>query len=147
MRHLGRMDWPLRAAAPTVLCPPALLLACPALQGSPTGRLLAYDPATRTTKLLADGIWFANGVALSGAPGQAFSAPQSSSSCVVRPATGRHGLDVCRQASCTMQAEHLQMPCKCLAEDESHVLVVETGALRAECCATGWRGRRPAGQT
>lgn len=34
------------------------------LQGSPTGRLLAYDPATRTTTLLADGIWFANGLAV-----------------------------------------------------------------------------------
>ncbi|KAI7839575.1 hypothetical protein COHA_006701 [Chlorella ohadii] len=35
------------------------------LQGSPTGRLLGYDPRTRTTELLANGIYFANGVALS----------------------------------------------------------------------------------
>ncbi|PRW32509.1 strictosidine synthase [Chlorella sorokiniana] len=35
------------------------------LQGAPTGRLLAYDPRTRTTELLVDGIFFANGVALS----------------------------------------------------------------------------------
>ena len=34
-------------------------------QGSPTGRLLRYDPATRETVVLGDGIWFANGVALS----------------------------------------------------------------------------------
>ncbi|PSC76943.1 gluconolactonase isoform B [Micractinium conductrix] len=36
-----------------------------ALQGGATGRLLMYDPRTRITELLADGIWFANGVALS----------------------------------------------------------------------------------
>ena len=36
-------------------------------QGGATGRLLMYDPRTRITELLADGIWFANGVALSGA--------------------------------------------------------------------------------
>jgi len=35
------------------------------LSSDPTGRLLEYDPATRTTKVLADGIVFANGVALS----------------------------------------------------------------------------------
>ena len=35
------------------------------MQGSPTGRLLRYDPATRETVVLAGGIWFANGIALS----------------------------------------------------------------------------------
>ncbi|KAG2442441.1 hypothetical protein HXX76_002527 [Chlamydomonas incerta] len=34
------------------------------LSGSPTGRLLRYDPATRTTQQLAAGLWYANGVAL-----------------------------------------------------------------------------------
>ncbi len=35
------------------------------LQGGATGRLLKYDPASHTTMLLADGLWYANGVALS----------------------------------------------------------------------------------
>lgn len=47
---------------------------CPS-QGSPTGRLLAYDPRTRTTELLANGIFFANGVALSGALGHRLHGP------------------------------------------------------------------------
>ena len=34
-------------------------------QGEPTGRLLRYDPVSKETRVLADGIWFANGVALS----------------------------------------------------------------------------------
>lgn len=36
-----------------------------ACQGEATGRLLRYDPVSRETRVLADGIWFANGVALS----------------------------------------------------------------------------------
>jgi hypothetical protein len=35
------------------------------LEHRPYGRLLAYDPATGTTRLLRDGLYFANGVALS----------------------------------------------------------------------------------
>ena len=35
------------------------------LAGDASGRLLKWDAATRSTKLLLDGIWFANGVALS----------------------------------------------------------------------------------
>ena len=34
------------------------------MQASHTGRLLRYDPASGRTDLLADGLWFANGVAL-----------------------------------------------------------------------------------
>lgn len=34
-------------------------------QGSPTGRLLCYDPADRSTRVVTEGLWFANGVALS----------------------------------------------------------------------------------
>lgn len=34
-------------------------------QGRPSGRVLVYDPATRATSLVAAGLWFANGVALS----------------------------------------------------------------------------------
>jgi Strictosidine synthase len=34
------------------------------MQGSKTGMLLEYDPATGTTTCLVDGIWFSNGVAL-----------------------------------------------------------------------------------
>lgn len=45
-----------------VQCPISLFAWC---QGQPTGRLLRYDPATRRTHVVADGIWFANGVALS----------------------------------------------------------------------------------
>ena len=49
--------------------PPALLPAgaCPPLplQGSRTGRLLAYYPSTHQTRVLANGFWYANGVALS----------------------------------------------------------------------------------
>eukprot|EP00668_Euglena_longa_P011330 GGOE01013724.1.p1 GENE.GGOE01013724.1~~GGOE01013724.1.p1 ORF type:complete len:393 (-),score=85.52 GGOE01013724.1:245-1372(-) len=35
------------------------------MTGNPTGRLLRYDPATHTTSVLLEDIWFANGVALS----------------------------------------------------------------------------------
>lgn len=35
------------------------------LQGAPTGRLLKYSPKTQTTKLVAGGLLYANGVALS----------------------------------------------------------------------------------
>ncbi|CAD7702383.1 unnamed protein product [Ostreobium quekettii] len=35
-----------------------------ALRGKPAGRLLAYNPKERTAKVLAGGIWYANGVAL-----------------------------------------------------------------------------------
>ena len=34
-------------------------------QGQPTGRLLSYDPASGLTSVVAEGLWFANGVALS----------------------------------------------------------------------------------
>ena len=37
---------------------------------APRGHLLAYDPHTGTTRVLLDGLWFANGVAVS--PGQDF---------------------------------------------------------------------------
>ncbi|MFZ5724715.1 MAG: SMP-30/gluconolactonase/LRE family protein [Pseudomonadota bacterium] len=37
------------------------------LESEPYGRLLAYDPATKTTRVLLDGLHFANGVALSSA--------------------------------------------------------------------------------
>ena len=33
-------------------------------QGEPRGRLLRYDPRSGQTHVLADGIWFANGIAL-----------------------------------------------------------------------------------
>ena len=36
-----------------------------AMRGDATGRLFAYDPATRSLELLEEGIWFANGVAVS----------------------------------------------------------------------------------
>ena len=42
----------------------------PFFDGRPHGRLLAYEPETRTTKVLLDGLHFANGVALS--PDEAF---------------------------------------------------------------------------
>lgn len=35
------------------------------LEAKPYGRLLKYDPITRKTTVLLDGLWFANGVALS----------------------------------------------------------------------------------
>jgi sugar lactone lactonase YvrE len=35
------------------------------LEGRPHGRLLRYDPATKETKVLLEGLYFANGVALS----------------------------------------------------------------------------------
>ena len=35
------------------------------VRGERTGKLLAYDPRTGETEVLADGIWFANGVAVS----------------------------------------------------------------------------------
>lgn len=34
------------------------------LQGNPSGRLLSYNPKTRKTHVVAQGFWFANGVAL-----------------------------------------------------------------------------------
>ena len=34
------------------------------LQGEPSGRLLAYEPLTGTTRVLLDQIWASNGVAL-----------------------------------------------------------------------------------
>lgn len=37
------------------------------LESQPYGRLLSYDPQTRTTQVLLDGLYFANGVALSSA--------------------------------------------------------------------------------
>eukprot|EP00803_Ostreobium_quekettii_P002281 evm.model.scf_18.14 EVM.evm.TU.scf_18.14 scf_18:86380-87576(-) len=37
-----------------------------AFRGKPTGRLLAYDPVAHSARVLAKGIWFANGVALAG---------------------------------------------------------------------------------
>lgn len=40
------------------------------LQGSTTGRLLSYNPNTKKTHVLADGFWYANGVAI--APDQSF---------------------------------------------------------------------------
>ena len=39
-------------------------------QPGPYGRLLAYDPETKTTQTVLDGLWFANGVAVS--PDQSF---------------------------------------------------------------------------
>ena len=35
------------------------------MQGGPSGRLLSYNPATKKTHVVAQGFWFANGVALS----------------------------------------------------------------------------------
>lgn len=35
------------------------------LEGKPHGQLLKYDPSSNTTTLVADGFYFANGVALS----------------------------------------------------------------------------------
>lgn len=35
------------------------------VQGRASGRLLSYNPATRKTHVVAEGIWFANGVTLS----------------------------------------------------------------------------------
>lgn len=35
------------------------------LQGGASGRLLKYSPKDGTTKIVADGMWFPNGVALS----------------------------------------------------------------------------------
>lgn len=36
-----------------------------AVQGKASGRLLSYNPATRKTHVVTDGLWFANGVTLS----------------------------------------------------------------------------------
>lgn len=36
------------------------------MQGAASGRLLSYNPKTRKTHVVAQGFWFANGVALSG---------------------------------------------------------------------------------
>lgn len=47
-------------------------------QGLPSGRLLSYSPATRETHVVAEGFWFANGVAL--AADEAFAAVVSSNS-------------------------------------------------------------------
>ena len=41
------------------------LRVCDDLQGEPSGRLLSYNPATGKTHVVAQGFWFANGVALS----------------------------------------------------------------------------------
>jgi sugar lactone lactonase YvrE len=35
------------------------------LEGKPHGRLLSYDPATKSTKVLLQNLYFANGVAVS----------------------------------------------------------------------------------
>ena len=35
------------------------------LEGKPNGRLLSYDPATKTTKVLVHNLYFANGVVVS----------------------------------------------------------------------------------
>ncbi len=35
------------------------------MQGRPSGRVLVYDPRDRSTRVVASGIWFANGVSLS----------------------------------------------------------------------------------
>lgn len=40
--------------------------------GAPTGRLLVHDPSTGATEVLAEGLWFANGVAL--APDESYMA-------------------------------------------------------------------------
>ena len=48
------------------------------VQGVPSGRLLSYSPATRETHVVAEGFWFANGVALS--PDEAFAAVVASNS-------------------------------------------------------------------
>ena len=37
----------------------------PAVQGAASGRLLSYNPKTGKTHVVAQGFWFANGVALS----------------------------------------------------------------------------------
>lgn len=51
---------PIMSAMPhTVLC-------CAVLQGRPSGRVLVYCPSSRTTAVVAEGLWFANGVALAG---------------------------------------------------------------------------------
>ena len=42
-----------------------LLLKLPTAQGQPTGRLLEYNFVNTTTRVLASGLWYANGVALS----------------------------------------------------------------------------------
>ncbi|EFN57394.1 hypothetical protein CHLNCDRAFT_20987 [Chlorella variabilis] len=54
------------------IIPPALNEAVPRpcymltmWHGAPMGRLLCYDPATASTSVLAHGLWYANGVALS----------------------------------------------------------------------------------
>lgn len=36
-----------------------------AMEGKPTGRLLVWRAATKTTEVVAEGLWYANGVALS----------------------------------------------------------------------------------
>ncbi|PRW58948.1 strictosidine synthase [Chlorella sorokiniana] len=50
--------------------------------GAPTGRLLVHDPATGTTEVLQEGLWFANGVAL--APDESYVAVVETPSMRVR---------------------------------------------------------------
>ena len=70
-----------------VWLPRAAILPTHFPQGAPSGRLLRYDPRTRTTELLADGIWFANGVALAGERAGAVGAGKGTALlCVWRPA-------------------------------------------------------------
>ena len=63
------------------------------LEQSATGRILAYDPSTRATRVLANGLSFANGVALS-ADGNTLFVNETGRSRVWKIAVTADGLDV-----------------------------------------------------
>jgi sugar lactone lactonase YvrE len=71
------------------------------LEHRPNGRLLAYDPATGETRLVLDGLYFANGVAVS--PDQSFVLVVESSTYSVR----RHWLSGAKQGTSETFVENL----------------------------------------
>jgi hypothetical protein len=122
-----------------VWLPRAAILPTHFPQGAPSGRLLRYDPRTRTTELLADGIWFANGVALAGEQAGAVGAGKGTALlCGWRLAAG---VMPCSQQgvaapslgpplSLPAQLRSVGLALWACAEDESYVLVVETFGCR-----------------
>ena len=78
------------------------------LQGEPSGRLLAYDPPTGTTRVLLDKIWAANGVALA-QDGASVVVSSTNTACLLRYwlAGDKVGVEhkLCQQ--CCLLAAHL----------------------------------------
>lgn len=91
------------------------------VQGAPQGRLLVYDPRTHYTQQLADGIWFAKGVALSGV-------------CVCSAHRARESAMHGHRATEARHSHQFQLLpptfATCAADNESYVLVAETFGCR-----------------